>query len=152
VDLVTLAMALLFDRSQAEDIVHEVFARLVQNGATIRITSNLRGYLLRAVANTARNVNRSQRGKDLSQADLDGAGLRVVPSPDGQAMDAEHCERLPWALEQLPYEQREVILLRHYGGLRFRAIAACQGVSISTAQGRYRYGLDKLRSLLGGDA
>lgn len=151
VDLVTLATALLFDKTQAEDAVHEVFARLVQNGATIRITSNLRGYLLRAVANTARNMNRLRRGSDLSQADADGAGLWVVPSPDGQAMQAEHCEMLPWALEQLPYEQREVVLLRHYGGLRFRAIAKCQDVSVGAAQARYRYGMDKLRSLLDGD-
>ena len=152
VDLVTLATALLFDKAQAEDAVHEVFARLVQNGTTIRITSNLRGYLLRAVANTARNMNRLRRGSDLSQADTDGVDLRVVPSPDGQAMQAEHRERLPWALEQLPYEQREVVLLRHYGGLRFRAIAKCQDVSVGAAQARYRYGIDKLRSLLDGDS
>ena len=150
-DLVTLATALLFDKSQAEDVVHEVFARLAQNDAAIRITSNLRGYLLRAVANAARNVNRSRRNKDLVKMGVNGDGLRVNPSPDGQVADAELCDRLPAALEQLPYEQREVILLRHYGGLRFRAIAACQGVTLSTVQGRYRYGLDKLRSLLGGD-
>lgn len=150
VDLVTLATSLLFDKSQAEDVVHEVFARLAQNGAAIRIASNLRGYLLRAVANTARNVNRSRRNQAAMPAESDGVVLRVVPSPDGQVVDAELCERLPAALEQLPYEQREAILLRHYGGLRFRAIAACQGVSVSTVQGRYRYGLDKLRSLLGG--
>jgi len=151
VDLVTLAMALLFDKSQAEDVVHEVFARLAQNDAAIRITSNLRGYLLRAVANAARNVNRSRRNKDLVKVGANGDGLHVNPPPDGQIADAELCERLPAALEQLPYEQREAVLLRHYGGLRFKAIAACQGVSVSTVQGRYRYGLDKLRSLLGGD-
>ncbi|MEN6333713.1 MAG: RNA polymerase sigma factor [Phycisphaerales bacterium] len=151
VDLVTLATSLLFDKSQAEDVVHEVFARLAQNGTAIRITSNLRGYLLRAVANTARNANRSRRGKDVSQADANGDGLRVNPPPDGRIADAELCERLPAALEQLPYEQREAVLLRHYGGMRFKAIAACQSVSVSTVQARYRYGLDKLRSLLGGD-
>jgi RNA polymerase sigma factor (sigma-70 family) len=150
VDLVTLATGLLLDRSQAQDVVHEVFVRLVQHRAPIGIVSNLRGYLLRAVANTARNVNRSGRSRDRAQVDPDAAGLRVVPSPEMQAMQAEQCERLPWALQQLPYEQREVVLLRHYGGLRFKAIATCQGVSVSTVQGRYRYGLDKLRSLLGG--
>ncbi len=151
VELVTLATALLFDKRQAEDVVHEVFAKLARNDARIRITSNLRGYLLRAVANMARNENRVKQGKDLTRADGDVGSLRVVASPDERAMQAEHCAMLPSALQQLPYEQREVILLRHYGGLRFKAIAKCQGVSISTVQGRYRYGLDKLRSLLGGN-
>jgi RNA polymerase sigma-70 factor (ECF subfamily) len=150
VDLVTLAAGLLFDRSQAEDVVHEVFVRLVQHRARIGIVSNLRGYLLRAVANTARNRNRSGHSRDRAEGDPEAAGLRAVPSPEMQAIEAEQCQKLPAALEQLPYEQREVILLRHYGGLRFRAIARCQGTSVSTVQGRYRYGLAKLRSLLGG--
>jgi RNA polymerase sigma factor (sigma-70 family) len=151
VSLVTLATGLLFDKSRAEDVVHEVFARIVEDRARISIASNLRGYLFRAVANTARNVNRTKTGRSLRDADPPEAGLQVVPSPDGQAMQAEQCGKLPSALQQLPYEQREVILLRHYAGLRFRAIAKCQGASISTVQGRYRYGLEKLRSLLGVD-
>jgi RNA polymerase sigma-70 factor (ECF subfamily) len=151
VELVTLATALLFDKRQAEDVVHEVFARLVRQDARIRITSNLRGYLLRAVANTARNMNRVKQGKELTQEDEKAADLRVVPAPEEQAMQAEHCAMLPAALRQLPYEQREVVLLRHYGALRFRAIAKSQGVPVSTVQARYRYALDKLRSLLGGN-
>ena len=42
-------------------------------------------------------------------------------------------------------------LLRHYSGLRFKTIADLQETSINTAQGRYRYGMDKLRSLLNGE-
>jgi len=59
--------------------------------------------------------------------------------------------RLSWALGQLPYEQREVLILHVHGGMKFRAIARQQGVSINTAQGRYRYALDKLRSMLDGE-
>jgi len=150
VDLVTLATGLLYDRSQAEDVVHEVFVRLVQRRDRLGITSNLRAYLLRAVANAARNANRAGRRRDPGRADLAAAVLRVAPSPEMRAMQAEQCERLPAALQQLPYEQREVILLRHYAGLRFKAIAKSQGTSVSAVQGRYRYGLEKLRSLLGG--
>jgi RNA polymerase sigma-70 factor (ECF subfamily) len=51
-------------------------------------------------------------------------------------------------MQQLPCEQREVIILHLQSGMRFRAIADSQGVSINTIQSRYRYGLDKLRSLL----
>ena len=56
------------------------------------------------------------------------------------------------ALTQLPYEQREVLLLRSHSDMRFAAIAAAQGVSINTVQGRYRYAVEKLRSLLASEA
>ena len=53
-------------------------------------------------------------------------------------------------MDQLPYEQQEVILLHIRGGLTFKVIAGHQGVSINTVQGRYRYGLDRLRSIMNG--
>lgn len=56
------------------------------------------------------------------------------------------------ALRQLPYEQREVLLLRSHSQMRFAAIAKAQGVSINTVQGRYRYAVDKLRSMLDSEA
>jgi RNA polymerase sigma-70 factor (ECF subfamily) len=63
-------------------------------------------------------------------------------------MSAELYGQIEQAMVQLPYEQREAIILHLQSGMRFRAIAAIQGVSINTIQSRYRYGLDKLRSLL----
>jgi len=52
----------------------------------------------------------------------------------------------------LPYEQREVIGLRMEMDMTFGQIAAVQGVSSDTAKGRYRYGMEKLRSLMDGEA
>ena len=52
------------------------------------------------------------------------------------------------ALGQLPEEQREVVALRVYASLRFPVIARHQGVSVNTAEGRYRYGMAKLRQCL----
>jgi len=54
-------------------------------------------------------------------------------------------------MAQLPYAQREVVVLHVQGGMKFRAIAKSQNASINTVQSRYRYGLDKLRSLLNGE-
>ncbi len=59
---------------------------------------------------------------------------------------------LAWALSQIPDEQREALLLHLYIGMRFKAIAKLKNESINTIQGRYRYGLDKLRSLLNSEA
>ena len=49
---------------------------------------------------------------------------------------------------QLPYNQREAIILRLHGGMKFRQIARLQEVSIKTTQSRYRCALNKLRTLL----
>jgi len=59
--------------------------------------------------------------------------------------------KLNEALAQLAYEQREVVILHLQAGMRFRHIAKSQGVSINTVTSRYRYGLDRLRSLLDGE-
>ena len=63
----------------------------------------------------------------------------------------ERCERLSGALAELPYEQREAVVLKVKQNMTLKEIAKLQGVSISTAHGRYRYGLDKLRALLNGE-
>jgi DNA-directed RNA polymerase specialized sigma24 family protein len=55
------------------------------------------------------------------------------------------------ALNQLPHEQREAIMLRLHGGLRFAQIAKLQEVPIRTVESRCRYGFDKLRQLLNGE-
>ena len=52
------------------------------------------------------------------------------------------------ALGQLPYEQREVFVLHAQADMTFKRIAELVGASINTVQSRYRYGMEKLRSLL----
>jgi RNA polymerase sigma factor (sigma-70 family) len=63
----------------------------------------------------------------------------------------EELERASFAIAELPFEQREVVVLHLQGNMRFRQIAKMRNVSIKTIQSRYRYGLNKLRSLLNGD-
>ena len=55
-ELVSLAAALLHDKTSAEDAVHDVFAKLIARQQTLTITKNLRSYLLTAVANAARQT------------------------------------------------------------------------------------------------
>ncbi len=71
--------------------------------------------------------------------------------PLSRAIFDEELRRLADALALLPYEQREVVVLHLKGDLTFREIAAVQGGSINTVQSRYRYGIEKLRSLLNGE-
>lgn len=51
-------------------------------------------------------------------------------------------------IEELPADQKEIILLRHYGGLSFKEIAEQTNVSINTALGRMRYALINMRKLI----
>jgi RNA polymerase sigma factor (sigma-70 family) len=71
-------------------------------------------------------------------------------TPESSAICNEELQLLNSALDEIPYEQREVVVLHARGQMRFRAIAKLQSVSIKTVQSRYRYGLDKLRVILDG--
>lgn len=147
-DLLTLATALLRDGTTAEDAVHDVFAKLAGSGRRIKILGSLRGYLLTAVANTVRSMLR-KAGRSLSLPGSEKTGQQGLP--DSAAILGEDQQWLSEALKSLSHEQREVLMLRYFGDLNFKAIAKSQEVSINTVQGRHRYGLEKLRSLLGGD-
>lgn len=151
-ELVSLAAALLHDKTSAEDAVHDVFAKLIARQQNLKITQNLRGYLLTAVANAARQQYHS-KSKD-PKISLDAENIPEIDTndtPDMAVIDDEQKHQLAAALSAIPYDQREVILLRHFSGLKLKTIASIQNVSNNTVQGRYRYGLEKLRSLLNGE-
>ena len=147
-DLVTLAAALLTDVASAEDVVHDVFVGFIESSRKFRLTGSLKGYLATCVANNARNRNKAGRRHQNVE---DGAVMPDTNEPDAATIFGEELRQLSWALGQLPYEQREVLLLHSYSGMKFKAIAQQQEVSINTVQGRYRYALDKLRSMLNGE-
>jgi RNA polymerase sigma-70 factor (ECF subfamily) len=71
--------------------------------------------------------------------------------PEPAAVYNERLERISSAITLLPYEQREVVVLHLKGGLMFKQIAGLQKVSVNTVQSRYRYGIDKLRSIVNGE-
>lgn len=148
VHLLKISTALLNDKAVAEDVVHDVIVSLAQSAQSVRVTGNLRSFLATCVANRARNINGWQRIRatvDLLEAETT---VSKSPRPDEWVVRNEQLDRLNNALSQLPYEQREVITLHLHGGMKFKRIAELQASSINTVQSRYRYGLDKLRSLL----
>lgn len=145
--LLTLAMALLNDAATAEDVVHDVFVAFAESAEDFRLTGNLRSYLTTCVFNRSRDRIRANQRKP---SRLDGAESTSANSdePIQAIICSEQAQRLNLAIAQLPDEQRQVIVLRLKGQMKFKDIAGLQGVSINTIQGRYRYSLDKLRSIL----
>ena len=146
-DLLVLAIALLNDKSAAEDIVHDVFISFVQSLEKFRVTGTLKGYLLTCVANRARNSNKAKHHQNvtLDQAESFCSDLN---EPASSLICNEQLQHLSSAMAQLPYDQREVVMLRHQAQMTFKAVAKSLGISTNTAKSRYRYGLDKLRLIL----
>ncbi|MBN1907563.1 MAG: sigma-70 family RNA polymerase sigma factor [Deltaproteobacteria bacterium] len=149
-ELVTLSAALLSNKDAAEDVVHDVFLRLINANGSLKIKTNLKGYLMTAVANTSRNKNRSAGIRQTVEISDDLIQDDQSVDPEASTIFGEDKNQLISALSQLPYEQKEVILLRVYSRLKFKTIAQTLNESINTVQGRYRYGLEKLRSIFDG--
>ena len=135
--LLAYACALLRDPSAAEDVLHEVFTKLLRGRVTI--DGEPIRYLFRAVRNTALNHIRGQ-AREIGLGDA----ARWLESPDGST---ETSMALQSALRTLPEEQREVVVLRVWGQLTFEEAAAVIGISPNTAASRYRYGLAKLKEI-----
>jgi RNA polymerase sigma factor (sigma-70 family) len=148
-DLLGLAITLLRDRSLAEDVVHDVFVTFAGTTRSFNLSGTLKGYLSTCVANAARDKNRLKPCRDVG---LEAAEAIHCDSgnPVEHAIDSEQSGRLMQLLGRLPYEQREVVVLHLHQGMRFKEVAKALDISINTAQSRYRYGLDKLRSIVSG--
>ena len=150
-DLLRLATVLLNDTGEAEDIVHDVFLSFAQSTRKLRLSGSLKSYLLTCVANRARNRNRGlQRRRTLGLDDAEQV-VSDANRPDEWIICSEELKRWSDILARLPFEQREVVVLHLRAGMTFGQIATLQGISVNTVKGRYRYGLDKLRSILNGE-
>jgi len=148
--MLTLAMGLLNDRTAAEDVVHDVFVSFASLGPGFRLRGRLSGYLATSVVNRVRDRRRRQR-RQVIATNRRVEPARQAPGPDRAASFSEQAVKLNEAVAQLPQEQREVLLLRLKADMKFRDIAKLQNVSINTVVGRYRYGLNRLRSTLNGE-
>ena len=102
---------------------------------------SLKGYLAICIANQARDRNRAGRRQPTVGLD-DVATISSSAQPERIAISGELSEKLNLAME------REVIVLHLQTKMKFAQIALSQGVSVNTCQSRYRYGLEKLRSML----
>jgi RNA polymerase sigma-70 factor (ECF subfamily) len=119
------------DRARAEDALHALFVKLATSRPDLRDPAV---YLFRAARNEALRV--AARRPERSLADLD-----VISGGAGPAESAAVAD----ALDVLPEEQREVVLLHALEGLTFREIAETLDIPPDTAASRYRYGIEKLR-------
>ena len=131
---------LLRKQEDAEDAMQNLFVKLARMRYVTLRTGTLAGYLFGAARNEAMNV-RDIRRPNPRQLDV------TIFAAEGTLR--EEREQLESALAQLPAEQQEVVVLKSFEGLTFKEIAHALSISLDTAASRYRYGMKKLRSMLG---
>jgi RNA polymerase sigma factor (sigma-70 family) len=122
-----------------EDVVQEAFVRLMRQRP---LPENTVGWLYRVVRNEAVSASRSSGRRVRHEA---AAGSKREPWFKSAGDDAIDASAAVAALESLPIEQRETIVLRIWSGLSFDEIAELIGMSTSTAHRRYESGLAALR-------
>jgi RNA polymerase sigma-70 factor (ECF subfamily) len=151
-DLLKVAAALLNDKSDVEDVVHDVFVSFARTVGAFRLIGSLKGYLSICIANCARDKNRAAQRQRTAALDNVEPINSDMSEPAHSVMRSELSQQLDYAMSRLPFEQREIIILHLQSRMKFRQIAKSKGVSVNTVQSRYRYGLDKLRSILDGES
>lgn len=137
--LLLFAAGLLGERSRAEDVVHQVFLKLLESGR-LREALDPKAYLFTCVRNAVLN-DRQVRQREVV---LDPECALFEPPNRDFAAELN----LRRALWELPEDQREVTILHIWGELTFAQIAEVLSVSANTAASRYRYALAKLREVL----
>jgi RNA polymerase sigma-70 factor, ECF subfamily len=137
--LVAYARSCGLDHSSAEDVVHQLFLKMLGRKAFV-LQAPL-AYFYRATRNSCLNLRRDrQRETDLQIADP----WFVHPSGN-----QDEVLNLQQALSDLPEEQRETVFLRVWSGMTLLEISEITETPSNTVASRYRYGLEKLRERLG---
>lgn len=138
--LLLFAGAITGERSRAQDVLHQVFLKLLED-QHLRRAADVKAYLFACVRNAALNDARASR-RNVALAD---EGLAWFEPP---ARDFAEEENLRRALADLTDDQREVTVLHIWGELTFAQIADLLQISANTAASRYRYALVRLRELM----
>lgn len=141
-------LALLGNRAEAEDALQAVFVELARNPEVLDRIESPGAYLIAAARNIALRARATSERRRTKEAPLVAAEFLAARDPE--RYDPTEVARLERAIRQLPDEQREVLCLKAFERMTFNEIAAALGIPANTAASRYRYALDKLRTLLGG--
>ena len=149
--LFTLALSRTGHREQAEDAVHEAFARLCRVG--LGRSSDPVSYVFSAVRNAAIDQVRRRHSAggnygNGGNGSLPDSIFDVRCGAEERAICAEREELIAGAISCLPAEQREALVLRIFGGLSFGQIAEIVDAPLPTVASRHQRALERLRERL----
>src|SRR4051812_20175799 len=144
IQMVQLAILLVDDLASAEDVVQEAFAGLYRNWGGLRDRSAAIGYLRTAVINGSRSMLRRRR---TARAYVPPHSADARSAESMAMLTAEH-QSVISALEQLAPRQREILVLRYYGGLSEAEIAETTGLSTGTVKSTASRAVAKLGNII----
>ncbi|MER3470091.1 MAG: RNA polymerase subunit sigma-24 [Chitinophagaceae bacterium] len=152
--LYTSILFLVKDKYLAEDIFQDVFIRIIDTMRSGRYTEEGKflPWAMRIAHNLCvdhfRKVKRTPTIKTGEDQDIFEVLNFTEESAEDKMIKKQSHNRILEMLDQLPEDQREVIILRHYADMSFKEIAHITNCSINTALGRMRYGLINLRKMM----
>ncbi|MGD0619551.1 MAG: RNA polymerase sigma factor [Bryobacteraceae bacterium] len=146
------------DPGDAEDILQDVFFKLVEANRLLMPIDHVTGWLFRVARNRITDLFRRKKPESFSEIAVAAEDDELpqledlLPSPDAgpEALYARHVllDELELAIGELPKEQREVFVAHELEGRSFKEIAAGSGVSVNTLLSRKRYAVLHLRERL----
>ena len=158
--LFNLIYKIIGDFETAKDVRQEVLLRVYQSAGRYRHHSQFRAWLYRIAINcsinelrrrerrSALSLDASYQHNDEHEQPLENILADPNPGPDEMIQQREIAKHIQNALRRLSNEQRIVIVLRHYEGLKFQQIASVLGCPIGTVKSRMHNGLERLRMML----
>jgi RNA polymerase sigma-70 factor (ECF subfamily) len=135
-------LRMIGDREEAMDLCQDSFMKAYRELGTLKDRDRFSSWLYRIAHNTCFSKLRKDQGKTFVELDPDAGGIRS---------SIESQLAVEKALQHLPEDQREVVVLKVFHSLKFEEIAAIQDAPVSTVKSRLYMGFEKLRSILGGD-
>ena len=151
--LYSYAMVLSRNHADAEDLVQETYVRAMQAMRRLRADSNIKGWLFTILRNIWFNQLRKRRnGPQMVEIEVgDGVANSIVePSKNSHDLYVSklEAEQVRAAIQELPIEFREIILLREYEDLSYREIASVLHCPVGTVMSRLGRARAKLSTLL----
>ena len=150
----TTIILIVKDSYIAEDLFQETFIKIINNlkKGKYNEEGKFLPWAMRIAHNMAidyfRKMKRMPTITDSSGDDVFRTIKIAVENREEQIIRTEKEDMVRLAINRLPEEQRQVLILRHYGNLSFKEIAAMTDVSINTALGRMRYALTNMRKIM----
>jgi RNA polymerase sigma-70 factor, ECF subfamily len=149
--LYSYARGLTRNRSEAEDLVQETYVRALRAMGRLRPDSNLKSWLSTIMRNIWFNQLRQQRAAKLVEMDGDDCAIDITETgkdPYAFCLSRREQEQVRAAIQQLPLEFREVILLREFEELSYKEIATILDCPAGTVMSRLARARSRLRTLL----
>lgn len=139
------AYTMVHESSTAEEIIHNIFLKLLERNEPLRVHTSLKAYLYRSVNNECLNHIKHQKIKGVYEVETNKAMSNKTQTPLAQLQYRELEERLRTAINELPEQCRSIFQLSRFEDLKYAEIAAQLGLSVKTVETQMGRALKKLR-------